>query len=336
MNAKYSEFELINNLFAPLAGKFPGALNLTDDAALLEPPLGYSVVVTADTIVSGVHFQPEDPPDLVAGKLIRVNLSDLAAMGAEPWTMVAMVALPQLIDISWITRFVAGMDSNGEEFGITLVGGDTVITPGPATFSLAAFGLVPRGKALRRSGAKPGDRLYVTGTVGDGFLGLQILTGRLTFTAKESNYAHYLRDRYYLPRPRINIGTELIGRATSCIDISDGLLQDLAHLCQSSKVGARLRLALIPLSPAAKLAAGQIPNLLEEVIAGGDDYELLFTSPLETATIFRDVRPITLQTQVTEIGEITDGSSIVVLDPSGQPLPLSRTGYQHFFMDKKK
>ncbi|KAF0138401.1 MAG: thiL, partial [Rhodospirillaceae bacterium] len=191
---------------------------------MLDPPAGCSVVVTADAITAGVHFRSEDPPDLIARKLIRVNLSDLAAMGARPWAMVMTAAFPDSADDAWIDRFANGLRADGQHFGLPLIGGDTIATPGPATFSLTAFGLVAQGQALRRDGARAGDHLYVTGTVGDGALGLQVLTGRLSFTHAGPAFASHLVSRYHLPQPRLAAGIGLVGKATACVDISDGLL----------------------------------------------------------------------------------------------------------------
>lgn len=329
MSYHRSEFKLISDLFAPLAAGFPGALGLTDDAALLDPPSGYSVVVTTDAIISGVHFRPDDPPDLIARKLVRVNLSDLAAMGAQPWTMVAIVAFPHHVDMSWITRFAAGLGSDGRRFGISLIGGDTVTTPGPATFSLTAFGLVAQGQALRRSGAKPGDHLYVTGTIGDGSLGLQVLTGCLSLGPNKSGFTDYLRYRYYLPQPRLTVGSRLTGKATACVDISDGLLQDLFHLCQNSAVGACLAVERVPLSLAATAAVKQTASWVETVITGGDDYELLFTAPPGAETFLQQLA-ITAVTPITEVGEITVGNDVIVRDSTGKTLLFPSWGYQHF------
>ncbi len=326
---RHSEFELIESLFGPLAMGFPGALGLKDDAALLDPPAGYSVVVTADAIVAGVHFRPDDPPDLIACKLVRVNLSDLAAMGAKPWVMVATMAFPDSASEDWISCFATGLSHERQQFGIPLIGGDTLVTPGPATFSLTAFGLVSQGQALRRSGAHPGDILYVTGTIGDGALGLRVLAGQLSFSGDESELAAHLINRYHLPQPRLTAGAGLLGMATACIDVSDGLLQDLSHLCQESGVGARLVMKRLPLSPSAVAAVRQTPSWLEAIVSGGDDYELLFTAPPSTQKALEELAQTTA-TAITAVGTIVAGGNDIVFDFEGTTVPFSRLGYQHF------
>ncbi|VBB69265.1 Thiamine-monophosphate kinase [invertebrate metagenome] len=324
-----SEFELIETLFVPLTMGFPGALGLKDDAALLNPPTGYSVVMTADAMVAGVHFRPDDPPDLIACKLVRVNLSDLAAMGAHPWVMLATLAFPDSADENWIHQFATGLGNDGQQFGIPLIGGDTIATPGPATFSLTACGLVSQGQALRRSGARPGDILYVTGTIGDGALGLQTLSGQLSFSDDESELAGYLISRYHLPQPRLIVGAGLVGMATACLDVSDGLLQALSLLCQESGVGARMTVEQLPLSPAAVAAVRQAPNWLETIVTGGDDYELLFTAPPSTQKALEQLA-WTAATAITAVGTIIAGGEVVVLSPAGETVPFPRLGYQHF------
>ena len=332
--ARRGEFALIETLFAPLAEGFPGALGLKDDAALLEPPMGRSVVVTADAVVAGVHFRPEDPPDLIARKLVRVNLSDLAAMGAEPWAMLLTAAFPDSVDESWIVRFAEGLGADGRSFGVPLIGGDTVATPGPATFSLTAFGLVEQGLALRRSGARPGDILYVTGTLGDSALGLLAVTGRLAVTPGESVAVDYLVERYHLPRPRLAVGRGLVGLAHACMDVSDGLLQDLSHLCRCSGVGAQVRAEHLPVSPAVAWFMDQgAPSgegtWLETIIAGGDDYELLFSAPPGVEDALARLAAAT-DTPIAAVGTLTAGDSVIVLDKEGRGVSFSRWGYQHF------
>ncbi|KAF0118739.1 MAG: thiamine-monophosphate kinase [Rhodospirillaceae bacterium] len=332
--ARRGEFELIETLFAPLAEGFPGALGLKDDAALLDPPAGRSVVVTADALVAGVHFRPADPPDLIARKLVRVNLSDLAAMGAEPWAMVLTAAFPDSVDESWITRFAEGLGADGRSFGLPLIGGDTVATPGPATFSLTAFGLVEQGLALRRSGARPGDGLYVTGTLGDGALGMGVLTGRLALTPEESAAVAYLVERYHVPRPRLAVGRGLVGLAHACVDVSDGLLQDLAHLCRCSGVGAEVWAERLPVSPAAaRLATTRALRgegaWLETILSGGDDYELLFSAPPGMEKALARLA-VAADTAITAVGTVVAGDSVVVMNREGMIVPFSRWGYQHF------
>ena len=219
------EFDLIARYFAPLAAGEAGAFGLTDDAAVLTPSPGWATVTTADAMVAGVHFLPEDPPDLIARKLLRVNLSDLAAMGARPRAYLLTTAFPAAIDDAWLAAFTEGLAADQAEFGIHLLGGDTVSTPGPLTLSLMALGEARDGAVLRRSGAKPGDTVYVTGTIGDAALGLDSLRGHLSGLGPRQ--AEYLAGRYRLPQPRMACGPRLLGLAHAALDVSDGLVGDL-------------------------------------------------------------------------------------------------------------
>ncbi|MCZ6744829.1 MAG: thiamine-phosphate kinase, partial [Alphaproteobacteria bacterium] len=270
-----AEFELIERFFAPLAKDYPGALALADDGALIELDPGHRLVVTTDVLVAGVHFPAADPPESIARKLLRVNLSDLAAMGAEPLAYLLALALEKDTPSSWLEGFVRGLGTDYAEFAIPLVGGDTVATTGPMTLTLTALGKVAEGSALMRSAAKAGDVIFVSGCIGDGALGLMALEGR----AGELAAAHrdYVIDRYRLPRPRLALGQRLVGLAHGVIDVSDGLIADLGHICQTSRLGAKIEGASLPLSDAARAALADDPGLLATLVTGGDDYELLFT-----------------------------------------------------------
>src|SRR5690349_11979564 len=242
------EFERIRRFFAPLAA--PGALGLRDDAALIDGPDGQHYVLTADAIVEGVHFLSEDPPAQVAQKLLRVNLSDLAAKGAEPVGYLLVTALPRARDEAWLEAFAAGLAADQARFGIGLLGGDSTATDGPATLSVTALGRVASGRAVLRSGARAGDSIYVSGTLGDAALGLQALRGELPGIAAEAR--DFLAGRYRLPQPRLALGQRLVGVAHAMMDISDGLVADLGHIVEASGVGAVIEAALLPLSPAAR------------------------------------------------------------------------------------
>lgn len=320
------EFELIGDLFAPLSRGTPGAYNLTDDAAVLDAPPGRSVVVTTDAVVAGVHFFPDDPPDLIARKLVRVNLSDLAAMGAVPWGMLLAACIPHGTEDRWLEAFAAGLAADRAEFGVDLIGGDTVATPGPATFSLTAMGLVPTGRALLRGGARAGDLLYASGSIGDATLGLRACRGTLGLgEAAEA----FLVDRYRLPRPRVELGRRLVGVATACIDISDGLVQDLGHLCEVSGVGAQIDLGVIPLSAAARLAVAAEPGRIDMVLGGGDDYELLFAAdPAAGAEVA--AASAGAGVPVTGVGRFVVGAGVRVIGPDGRDRPVVQGGYRHF------
>lgn len=298
------EFSLIARHFLPLAGQ--GALALSDDAALLTPPSGRELVLAADAMVAGVHFLPEDPPETIGRKLLRVNLSDLAAMGADPLAYLMTVALPHGTADEWVAAFARGMALDQAEYGLAVLGGDTVATPGPLTLSLTILGTVAPGAALRRNGARPGDEIWVTGRIGDGVLGLAAARG----TRPDPDGV--LARRYRLPTPRLAEGRALRGIATACMDVSDGLVQDLGHLCRASGCGAVLRAADVPVLAGEEIAA---------LITGGDDYELLFSAP-----------PGTLPPGMaaTRIGHFTEGPPLVtVLDARGRPITLPRQGWSH-------
>jgi thiamine-monophosphate kinase len=315
------EFEFIARRLRPLATA-PGALNLIDDAALLDPAQGQQLVLTKDAMVAGVHFLEGDPPGQIAQKLVRVNLSDLAAMGAAPLGYLLALARPKEIADEWLAEFCAGLAADNAAFGIALLGGDTVSTPGPLTLSLTAIGEVPKGAALLRGGAKPGDDVWVSGTLGDAMLGLKVLQGGLDVT---DDARAYLIKRYRLPRPRLALGQALRGVASAAIDVSDGLVADLGHILEASAVGAELRAEALPLSPAAR----DPPGARDAALSGGDDYELLFTaSPERRAVIAALARRLDLP--LTRIGEIRAGSAMSILDAKGQAIEPASKGWQHF------
>ena len=317
------EFRLIAELFAPLAAGFPGALGLTDDAALLAAEPGSDTVVTVDAMVAGVHFLPDDPPDLIARKLVRVNLSDLAAKGAVPFAVLLAAAFPQGIDDDWLRRFAAGLAEDLAHFGVALIGGDTVATPGPLTLSLTALGRVATGRALLRSQAKVGDTIWVSGTIGDGFLGLAAARGQLT--GLDEPHVAALADRYRLPRPRTGLGPALIGVAHAAMDVSDGLVQDLGHICRASAVAAVIEAERVPLSAAAHAAKSPLASLL----TGGDDYELLFTAPSQAAAALTRIGEAA-GVKLSPIGRVVAGEGVTVVDSVGRALAMGQGGWNHF------
>ena len=318
-----AEFALIARHFRPLAG--PGALDLADDAAVLDLPPGKQLVLAADAMVAGVHFLPEDPPETVGAKLLRVNLSDLAAMGATPLGYLLTVALPRTTPDSWIAGFAAGLAADQARFGLAVLGGDTVSTTGPIALSLTILGLVAPGQALRRQGARPGDAIWVSGTIGDGALGLLVLQGRLA-----ADPAGHLAARYRRPEPRLALGAALAGLARAAMDVSDGLVQDLGHLCRAAGCGAEIEAAVVPLSAAARTAIMADPALLPLVLTGGDDYELLFAAPVEADAAVL-ARATAAGVQATRIGRFVAGPAKVhVRNEHGAPLDLPIGGWSHF------
>ena len=309
------EFVRIARYFKPLAG--PGALGLSDDAAVFTPPAGRALVVAADAMVAGVHFLPDDPPDLVARKLLRTNLSDLAAMGAIPFGYLLTVSVPRGTPDAWFAAFSAGLAQDQANFGVTLLGGDTTSTTGPVSLSLTIMGSVAPGQALRRSGARAGDGVWVSGTIGDGALGLLAAQGVIEDA--------YLADRYRVPQPRMALGAALHGIAHAAMDISDGLVQDLGHICRESGLAADIEAALVPLSDAARRV-----GRLELCLTGGDDYELLLAvPPAQEAALLATARAAGIP--VTRIGTFRAGEPrVTVTDNEGAGMSLSRGGWSHF------
>ncbi|MCC7273852.1 MAG: thiamine-phosphate kinase [Alphaproteobacteria bacterium] len=318
------EFQRIARFYAPLAAGAPGAAGLKDDAAVVTPTPGHEIVVTADALIEGVHFRSEDPPDLVARKMLRVNLSDLAAKGARPFGYLMTTALPVRCGDDWVERFAAGLARDQAEYGVSLLGGDSVATPGPIALSVTALGELPAGTAVRRGGARPGDAVLVTGTIGDGALGLLALGGALP--ALDAAACDRLADRYLLPQPRTRTGPALRGIARAMMDVSDGLVADLGHIAETSGVGAVIERDRVPLSPAARAAVVADPACWEAVLGGGDDYELLLTAAPDDPRLDA-VRA--LGVPVTAIGRVVAGAGVAVLDAAGRPVPIARTGYRH-------
>lgn len=314
-----NEFETIARLFLPLTRGEPGALELGDDAAILAPRPGFDLVLTKDAIVAGVHFFPDDPPDAIGAKLMRVNLSDLAAKGAAPRAFLLAAAFPPDAPAGWAAAFAAGIGADLETYGGALIGGDTVSTRGPAFFSLTAIGEVPAGSMIRRRGARAGDLVCVSGTIGDAALHVaHRLAGKAVVGAD------VLAARYLWPQPRLALGMALRGIARAGCDISDGLVADLGHICEQSGLGAVIEAARVPLSPAAAASVAADPGLLETVLTGGDDYELVFAlAPEADLAALQAIAPVTV------VGRFEVGQGVRVLDRSGSPMALARGGWQH-------
>jgi len=324
-----AEDSLIARYFKPLASD-PGALGLNDDAAVLSAS-GEEVVVTTDAIVEGVHFLAGDPADSVARKALRVNLSDLAAKGAVPAGFVLTLALRDADD-AWLAPFARGLGEDAGAFRCALLGGDTVSTPGPQMISITAFGRVPAGKMVRRSGAKPGDRVVVTGTIGDAALGLDVLRGGKVAVALGADAAarEMLAGRYRVPQPRNALALAVREHAHAAMDVSDGLAGDLGKLCAASGVSAIIDAPSIPLSaPAARLLANGVVGI-EALVSGGDDYEILCAIPEDRLEAFARAAAAT-SIPVTPVGTILAGKLPPrFLDGQGGEITLRRLSYSHF------
>lgn len=319
------EFELIHDLFKPLSDQAHG-LGLTDDAALVAPDPGHDLVATTDMVVEGIHFLPEDPPGDVARKALRVNLSDVAAMGAKPLYYLLTLAAPASLSDAWLEAFAAGLHDDQQRYGVTLVGGDTVSTPGPLSLNIVALGQVRRGMALRRSGAQAGEGIFVSGSIGDAALGLAVARGEFSPPAE---IGRALLSRYRVPEPRVTLGPRLVGVARSAIDVSDGLVADLTHITEESRIGAEIRLADVPLSPAAQRMIAGDHDQLVGAITGGDDYELLFTAPIALESWLQRIAA-EVGVPITRIGETNTGSGVVVRGPDGREIAITRRGHTHF------
>jgi thiamine-monophosphate kinase len=324
------EDRLIARHFKPIA-RHPGAFGLTDDAAVFTPPKGYGVVMTADAIVGGVHFFADDPPDAVAKKALRVNLSDLAAKGAKPAGFLLTLALPKNHRDHWLKVFAHGLGDDAKAYGCPLLGGDTVYTPGPVTISITAFGIVPRGAMLRRAGARAGDRIVVTGTIGDAALGLRLRKERgvgRRWTLGAAMQRRLLA-RYLLPEPRNAVAGALRRHASAAMDVSDGLAGDLGKLCRASGVASEIEVARVPLSKAARAVLAADQSAIETILTGGDDFEVVATIPPRKLKSFVAAAKRS-GVRVTEIGVVTAGSGARFFGPDKRQLRFARVSFSHF------
>jgi thiamine-monophosphate kinase len=317
MAERYSEDELIATLFAPLAG--PGALGLSDDAAIVPAGDG-ALVITADMLVAGVHFFPDDPPALIAQKALRTNLSDLAGKAAAPVGFLLSIALPPDWTNEWLAAFAGGLGADARAYGAPLLGGDTSATPGPLTIAITALGRAA-GRVPRRNGAQAGDGVFVSGTIGDAALGLALRREPGRFAGLAPSARAFLLDRYLLPYPRVDL-IDIIGEnVTASMDISDGLVGDLAKICRVSGVSALIDANRTPLSEAARAALARDPTCLVDILTGGDDYELLFTAR-------PDFRP---PPGIVRIGEILAGYGPPVFrGAGGELLAFPQPAFRHF------
>lgn len=324
---RLGEFELIERYLAPLAANLPGAARLKDDAACLSLPPGRDLVVTSDALAEGVHFLKADGPAAIAAKALRANLSDLAAKGAEPLSYQLILGFPESPAPDWMEAFTAQLAREQAEFGIQLSGGDTIRNPGGLLIGVTALGIAPTGRILRRQGARPGDALFVSGTIGDAALGLEVKLRGRSFGAAADDF---FLQRLHWPMPRSKLGPLLIGLADAAMDVSDGLVQDAGHIAAASGCAVVIEAARVPLSAPARAAAHADPALLATMLRGGDDYEILFAAPPVAAPgIQRAAREAGVT--VTEIGRVENGSGVKLLDAAGHDIAgQAAGGFRHF------
>ena len=321
------EFDLISKHFAKGGYHRKDVLiGIGDDAAVTRVPSGQCLVTTTDTMVEGVHFLQGTNPEAVAHKVVAVNLSDLSAMGAEPAWLSLSLSLPS-IDPDWVKSFSDKLHSLSEYFSFELIGGDTV--QGPLSITVTAQGFIPEGNQITRAGANSGDWLMVTGCLGDAGVGLDILQGKRE--VQNAEHANYLKNRHWFPTPRVLAGTTLRRIATSCIDLSDGLLQDVRHIARASDVGVLIHLDKLPISEALGSNVEDLSDAMAYAATAGDDYELLFTVPeeqrvhIETALSSYDI-------PVVCIGQITGAKGKIDcrLDEEPYKFSSSLSGFEHF------
>jgi thiamine-monophosphate kinase len=317
---RLGEFELIARYFAPLAKGFRGARDLKSDNAFLAPDPRYDLVVKTDTVVAGVHFLADERPEIVAAKALRVCLSDLAAGGAVPFCYQLALSLGANWTERWISGFARGLAADQRRYGLALSGGDTTSTPGPTTISITAFGHVARNKGLGRDGAKEGDELWVSGTIGDGALGLLAARGGIENA--------FLERRYRLPQPRTTLGPRLVGIARATADVSDGLLADAGHIADASHLAVHIERERVPLSAAARAVLATKQPLWANVLGGGDDYELVMAVPPRKRAALQ-VAAKAVGVKVAHIGHFARGKGVrLTLD--GRAIRPASTGYTHF------
>jgi len=325
------EFEIIARYFAPLATD-TGALGLKDDAAVFMVTEGHELVLTCDTIVEGVHFLKDDPPDSVGHKALAVNLSDLTAKGSRGSVYLLSLALPAEVSEHWLEGFADGLREVQEQTGISLVGGDTTASPGPVTITITALGLVPQEQAVMRLGAKPGDRLYVSGTIGDAYLGLRLLREPALaerWGLSDEDVA-FLVNAYRRPGPNNDLAVLVRNFAQAAIDVSDGLVGDIDKLCQVSHVGARIETARVPFSSAAAKSLRREPDLLPDLIAAGDDYGVVVAISEKSAPDFESEAE-TRGAAFAFVGALVPAEEgITAIDAQGRPIPLKHKGFSHF------
>ncbi|MBT9290027.1 thiamine-phosphate kinase [Prosthecodimorpha staleyi] len=331
-----SEDALIARWFRPLATD-PASFRLGDDCASLTPPPGADLVLKTDAVAAGIHFFADDPWDAVAAKALRVNLSDLAAKGARPLGYLLSLALPADWRVDQMEAFAAGLGADQARFGVALWGGDTIRSPDGLVISITAIGAVPQGRMVRRGGARPGDRLYVSGTLGDAALGLMLRLDpdRASAWGLTPAARDHLLARYLLPEPRVALAPAILAHARGAMDLSDGLVIDAGRMARSSGVSIRIGAAAVPLSPAAAHALEAEPGLLRAILAGGDDYELLVAVPAAAASDFERAAA-DCGIGVTAIGTVgaapvdADAPIVTITGSDDRAIAIGAEGFRHF------
>ncbi len=327
MNGRPGEDGLIARFFAPLAAE--GGLGLKDDAACLSPTPGHDLVLTADALVETVHFLPGDPPGSIARKALGVNVSDLAAKGADPMGFLLSLALPEDWTEDWLAAFAAGLGEAARDFSCPLLGGDTVRARGALTLSVTALGEVPAGRMVRRTAAQAGDVICVTGTIGDAALGLALRSSPDWAQALSSGERGFLADRYLHPRPRHRLAGAVRDHARAAMDVSDGLAGDLAKMMRASGVTAVVEAGQVPLSAAARRAVARSPDLFDRVLTGGDDYEVLCTLPEDRLDRLKE-KADSVGIGLSVIGRVVPGVDLPVFRAGGLERRYDVGSFSHF------
>lgn len=327
-----SEEAIIAELWAPLAAGFPGAFGLADDCAAISPGEGCDLIVTTDAVISGVHFLAGTDARAIAWKALAVNVSDLVAKGATPLAYLMTIALPGAPERSWLAAFAEGLRTAQERFGCRLAGGDTDRTPGPLSVSITALGSIPAGRMVHRSGARPGDVVLISGSIGDAALGLALLRDRELARRwqLDAEQGAYLEARQQRPEPHVSLAPVVREGATAAMDVSDGLVKDFARLCAAAGVGGRIDAARVPLSTPAQTVLAHGGTTLAELITGGEDYEVLMTVAADRVAGVC-AKAAAVGVTLTAIGAIEEaGMGARVLGEDGRVMELAQTGWDHF------
>lgn len=326
-----SEEDLIERYLRPLAAGFPGAFDLMDDCAALQPVAGEDLVLSVDAVAAGVHFFADDDAADIGWKALAVNVSDLAGKGARPVAYLMSLAFAEAPEHAWMASFAKGLAEAQAAFGIALAGGDTDRRAGPTSITITAIGAVPAQRYLTRRDAHAGDALFVSGTLGDAALGLRLRRrdGSGSSWGLPVEQQAELVSRYLRPQPRLGLRTALLSCASAAMDISDGLAKDLGRLCKASGLGAAVALNDLPLSKAAAAVVQADPADWQLVVGGGDDYEILAAVPESLATDFREMAAAG-GVEVTQIGMLDGRDGVSLVSPDGAPFALAHTGWEHF------